>query len=52
VDDKHNAIEDKVVKFRSAEETDEAVIAEKVAEAEAEARRQLGFAPEQALHRR
>jgi hypothetical protein len=52
VDTRHNVVEDKEIVMRPEEETEESVLREKVALAEEEARRQLGFAPEQALHRR
>lgn len=51
VDTRHNVVEDKEVVMRPEEETEERVLREKVAQAEEEARRQLGIAPEQSLHR-
>lgn len=52
LDTRHNTIEDKVIVMRSEEETDEAVIREKVQAVEEAARRELGIAPAQALHQR
>jgi hypothetical protein len=52
LDTRHNTIEDKEIVMRSAEEVDENVIREKVAQAEEAARRDLGIAPEQYLHQR
>jgi hypothetical protein len=52
LDTRHNAIEDKEIVMRTAEEVDESVIREKVQAAEEAARRDLGIAPEQYLHQR